>query len=89
MTDLLLANATLLDPSSGTEKPGAILVRDGAIADIAQGAAPGAPGGAKRIDCAGRVLAPGLIDLRAFVGEPGAEHRETLASASAAAAAGG
>ncbi|MET0367109.1 MAG: dihydroorotase, partial [Methylobacterium sp.] len=34
-------------------------------------------------------LAPGLIDLRAFVGEPGAEHRETLASASAAAAAGG
>ena len=89
MTDLLLANATLLDPSSGTEKPGAILVRDGVIADIAQGAAPGAPAGAERIDCAGRVLAPGLIDLRAFVGEPGAEHRETLASASAAAAAGG
>ncbi|MFC6790169.1 dihydroorotase [Methylobacterium komagatae] len=89
MTDLLLANATLLDPSCGTEKPGAILVRDGVIADIAQGAAPGAPAGAKRIDCAGRVLAPGLIDLRAFVGEPGAEHRETLASASAAAAAGG
>ncbi len=89
MTDLLLANATLLDPSGGAERPGAIFVRDGVIADIAEGAAPGAPAGAKRIDCAGRVLAPGLIDLRAFVGEPGAEHRETLASASAAAAAGG
>ncbi len=89
MTDLLLANATLLDPSGGTETPGAILVRDGLIADLAAGAAPGAPAGAKRIDCSGRVLAPGLIDLRAFVGEPGAEHRETLASASAAAAAGG
>ncbi|MCJ2013009.1 dihydroorotase [Methylobacterium sp. J-076] len=89
MTDLLLANATLLDPSSGAERPGAILVRDGLIAGIAEGAAPGAPAGATRIDCAGHVLAPGLIDLRAFVGEPGAEHRETLASASAAAAAGG
>lgn len=89
MTDLLLANATLIDPSSGAEKRGAVLVRDGMIADIADGAAPGIPAGAKRIDCAGRVLAPGLIDLRAFVGEPGAEHRETLASASAAAAAGG
>lgn len=89
MTDILLANATLLDPSSGAERPGAILVRDGLIADIVEGAAPGTPSGAKRIDCAGRVLAPGLIDLRAFVGEPGAEHRETLASASAAAAAGG
>ncbi len=89
MTDLLLADATLLDPVSGTETPGAVLVRDGRIADIAKGAAPGTPLGARRIDCAGRVLAPGLIDLRAFVGEPGAEHRETLASASAAAAAGG
>ncbi len=89
MTDLLLSNATLIDPSSGAERPGAVLVRDGTIADIAAGAAPGAPTGARRIDCAGRVLSPGLIDLRAFVGEPGAEHRETLASASAAAAAGG
>ncbi|MDF2601752.1 MAG: Dihydroorotase, multifunctional complex type, partial [Methylobacterium brachiatum] len=49
----------------------------------------GAPADAARIDCRGRILTPGLIDMRAFVGEPGAEHRETLASASAAAAAGG
>ena len=89
MTDLLLANATLLDPASDTQTPGAVLVRDGLIADVARGAAPGTPAGARRIDCLGRVLSPGLIDMRAFVGEPGAEHRETLASASAAAAAGG
>ncbi len=89
MTALLLANARLLDPATGRESPGAVLVRDGRIADVAQGAAPGAPEGARTIDCDGLVLAPGLIDLRAFVGEPGAEHRETLASASAAAAAGG
>src|SRR5260370_19360442 len=41
------------------------------------------------VDCEGDVVSPGLIDMRAFVGEPGAEHRETIASASAAAAAGG
>ncbi len=41
------------------------------------------------IACGGDCVAPGLIDMRAFVGEPGAEHRETIATASAAAAAGG
>ena len=89
MSSYLLTNANLLDPATGRETTGAVLVRDGRIADIAAGAAPGAPDGAKRVDCTGRVLTPGLIDMRAFVGEPGAEHRETLASASAAAAAGG
>ncbi|MCY1642986.1 dihydroorotase [Methylorubrum sp. SL192] len=89
MSALVLSNAHLLDPASGREGPGAVLVRDGRIADIAWGAAPDAPEDCKTIDCGGLTLAPGLIDLRAFVGEPGAEHRETLASASAAAAAGG
>ncbi|MCJ2143004.1 dihydroorotase [Methylobacterium sp. E-066] len=89
MSSTLLTNATLLDPATGRETRGAVLVRDGRIADIAEGTAPGAPAEAARIDCRGRVLTPGLIDMRAFVGEPGAEHRETLASASAAAAAGG
>ncbi|CAO4176205.1 dihydroorotase [Methylorubrum extorquens] len=89
MSALVLSNAHLLDPASGREGPGAVLVRDGRIADIAWGAAPDAPENCKTIDCGGLTLAPGLIDLRAFVGEPGAEHRETLASASAAAAAGG
>ena len=89
MSDLVLAGAVLLDPATGRQTPGAVLVRDGRIADIVPGAAPGTPDQSRSIDCAGRVLAPGLIDMRAFVGEPGAEHRETLASASAAAAAGG
>ncbi|WP_375465103.1 dihydroorotase [uncultured Methylobacterium sp.] len=86
---LLLANASLLDPATGRDGLGHVLIRDGRISDIAWGAAPGAPESVQTIDCAGHILAPGLIDLRAFVGEPGAEHRETLASASAAAAAGG
>lgn len=89
MTALFLKNAHLLDPASGSEGPGSLLVRHGHIADIAWGASSDAPENSQIIDCAGLTLAPGLIDLRAFVGEPGAEHRETLASASAAAAAGG
>ncbi|HEX8167470.1 MAG TPA: dihydroorotase [Beijerinckiaceae bacterium] len=86
---ILLAGARLVDPTSGREGQGAVLVRDGIVADVAWGAAPAAPEGATVIDCGGHVLSPGLVDMRAFTGEPGAEHRETLKSASEAAAAGG
>lgn len=89
MTTLLLTNAHLIDPATGREGPGAVLVRDGTIADIHWGKPAALPDGAEVIECGGQVLTAGLVDLRAFVGEPGAEHRETLASASAAAAAGG
>jgi dihydroorotase len=85
----LLANPRLVDPASGRDERGSVLIRDGAIADIAWGSTPAGPEGATVIDCAGLVLAPGLVDMRAFTGEPGAEHRETLKSASEAAAAGG
>ena len=83
----LFTNARLLDPASGLDAPGALLVRDGVIAD--HGANLGAPEGATVVDAGGACLAPGLIDLRAALGEPGMEHRETIASAALAAAAGG
>ncbi|MDB5590982.1 dihydroorotase [Enterovirga sp.] len=86
---LLFTGALLVDPASGRSGPGAVLVRDGTIADVAWGHVPAAPEGAETISCGGHVLAPGLVDMRAFVGEPGAEHRETLKSAGEAAAAGG
>jgi dihydroorotase len=79
----------LVDPATGSDGAGSLLVQDGVIADIAWGTAPEGPEGAEIVDCAGHVLAPGLVDMRAFVGEPGAEHRETLKTASEAAAAGG
>ncbi|AWN54275.1 dihydroorotase [Methylobacterium sp. 17Sr1-1] len=88
-TLLLLTNAHLIDPATGREGPGAVLVRDDRIADVHWGTPASVPEGAEVIECGGQVLTAGLVDLRAFVGEPGAEHRETLASASAAAAAGG
>ena len=87
---ILLANARIVDPSRDLDIPGDLLIVDGVIRDAQRGIrASGVPEGTEVVDCAGRLVAPGLVDLRAFVGEPGAEHRETLASASQAAAAGG
>ena len=83
-------NARLIDPASDLDDTGALLVEGGVIAAIAAGESePAVPEGARVIDCAGRILAPGLIDMRVFAGEPGFEHRETLAGASRAASAGG
>jgi dihydroorotase len=87
---ILLANARLIDPSRDLDTPGDVLIADGLIRDARRGiGAAGVPEGTDVIDCAGKIVAPGLIDMRAFVGEPGASHRETFASASQAAAAGG
>src|SRR5215471_12460241 len=87
---ILLANARIIDPSRDLDFPGDLLIADGVVREAKRGIhASGVPEGAEIIDCRGKVVAPGLIDMRAFVGEPGAGHRETLASASHAAAAGG
>lgn len=87
---LLLANARIIDPSRDLDTIGDVLIVDGLIREAKRGiGAAGVPEGTTVIDCRDKVVAPGLIDMRAFVGEPGAGHRETFASASLAAAAGG
>ena len=87
---LLFFNARLIDPASGLDTLGGLLVRDEQIVELGPGVTSATqPDGARVIDCHGAVLAPGLIDMLTFVGEPGAEHRENIASASLAAAAGG
>jgi dihydroorotase len=87
---ILLANARILDPSRDLEIDGDLLIADGVIREAKRGiGAAGVPEATEVIDCKGKVVAPGLIDMRAFIGEPGAEYRETIASASQAAAAGG
>ena len=73
--------------ADGVDLHGDLLIRDGAIADF--GASLGRPDGAVVIDEAGAVLCPGLVDIRVALGEPGFEYRETIASACAAASAGG
>jgi dihydroorotase len=83
-------NARLLDPASGLDAPGALLVENERVADLGPGLfASGVPGGIAAIDCRGHYLAPGLVDIRVNVREPGEEHKETFETASAAAAAGG
>ena len=87
---ILLANARIVDPSRDLDFSGDLLLAEGVVREGKRGiGAAGVPEGTEVVDCRGRIVAPGLIDMRAFVGEPGAEHRETLASASQAAAAGG
>jgi dihydroorotase len=87
---ILLTNARIIDPSRDLDMQGDLLIADGVIRDAKRGiGAAGVPEGTEVVDCRGKVAAPGLIDMRAFVGEPGAEYRETFASASQAAAAGG
>ncbi|MGI9481781.1 MAG: dihydroorotase [Hyphomicrobiales bacterium] len=77
------SNARIFDPASGLDITGGIEVENGTISAIGKDVAEGA------IDCKGTLLLPGLIDMRVFAGEPGYEYRETLATASQAAAAGG
>jgi dihydroorotase len=87
---LAFRNARLIDPATGLDTRGGLLVENGKIADVGAKLFNTAdPHDPEVIDCKGLVLAPGLIDMRVFTGEPGSEHRETLASASEAAAAGG
>jgi dihydroorotase len=87
---ILLANARIVDPSRDLDIVGDVLIAEGVIREAKKGiGAAGVPEGTEVIDCRGRLIAPGLIDMRAFIGEPGEANRETLASASQAAAAGG
>jgi dihydroorotase len=83
-------NARLVDPASGYDGPGAVIVTEGVIADIAHAPDFGRLSADIEVfDAGGALLIPGLIDIRVKTGEPGAEPKETLKSAALAAAAGG
>lgn len=88
---LVLKNVRIVDPSRKLDEVGTIIVGDDGLIVTAGADAQnqGAPEGAEIRDARGLTAVPGLVDARVFVGEPGSEHRETIASASRAAAAGG
>src|SRR5262249_50510378 len=76
--------------SRGLDEIGTVIVHGKSIVAAGKDALnQGAPEGADIVDCTGKAVLPGLVDARVFIGEPGAEHRETIASASNAASAGG
>jgi dihydroorotase len=83
MTTITFTNARLIDPEAGTDQLGSLTVEDGAITgrDLA-------PTG-EIVDCGGKCLAPGIVDIGVKVGEPGERHKESFRTAGAAAAAGG
>jgi len=91
VTSTVLKNLRIIDPSRNLDEIGTIIIGDdGRIVAAGKDAQnQGAPEGATVKDCKGLVATPGLIDARVYVGEPGAEHTETIESASRAAAAGG
>ena len=78
-------NARLIDPEAGQEKLGSLTVEGGWITAL-DGPCPD---GAETVDCGGKCLAPGIVDLGVQVGEPGAQHKESLRTAGLAAARGG
>jgi dihydroorotase len=83
-------NARLMDPASGLDVKGALLTDGEMIADFgAQLFADGLPEGIATVDCQGYCLAPGLVDMRAQLREPGDENKGTLASDGRSATAGG
>ncbi len=87
MTTTLFTNARLIDPGSGTDAPGWLLIEDGLIRE--KGAGARTPEAERHVDCAGQCLAPGIVDIGVKVCEPGERHKESYRSAGLAAAAGG
>lgn len=84
---VLFRNARRIDPVAGTDTLGDLLVLAGVVADV--GDRLEAPDGTRVIDAAGKVLAPGLVDMRVHAREPGEEHKESIAAMSRVAVAGG
>ena len=82
-----ITNTRLFDPASNLDEIGNILFNEEGI--IACGKDIPLPQDVTTIDGTGLVTTPGLVDMQVFIGEPGGEYRETLATASQAAAAGG
>jgi dihydroorotase len=93
MSELLIFGGRVVDPASGVDALRDVLLRDGRVAAVEL---PGAFDGLRntlpnelQIDATGCIVAPGLIDVHVHLREPGQTHKETIATGTAAAAAGG
>jgi dihydroorotase len=86
----LYINARLIDPSMGRDEMGGILCDGEVISEIGAHLNDEIPqANSKIVNCKGHCLVPGLVDMRAHLGEPGEEHKETLETAGRSAVAGG
>jgi dihydroorotase len=89
MNALVIRNGHLLDPAAGVDGAKDILLKDGRVAEIAGPGKLKLANGAEVLDATGLTIAPGLIDIHVHLREPGQGYKETIASGTAAAAAGG
>ncbi len=86
MTELLIRNGTIIDPSQSLEAKRDLLIRNGRVAEIAESISTNE---AEVFDASGLIVAPGFIDLHVHLREPGFEYKETIESGAGAAVAGG
>src|SRR5690348_7604774 len=89
MSDILILHGRVVDPASGVDAERDLLLRNGRIAAVE---APGMLKGietSQTIDADGMIVAPGLVDVHVHLREPGQTYKETIATGTAAAAAGG
>jgi len=89
MTSLAICGGRLVDPAAGIDELKDILLIDGRVAEIAGPGKLKGKNGAQVLDAKGLVVAPGLIDIHVHLREPGQAYKETIATGTAAAAAGG
>lgn len=82
-----LTNARIIDPASGFDKKGTVLIENGKIKDFGENI--NVPQNFEIIDCKGKVLAPGLLDIQVHFRTPGQEHKEDIITGTKSAAAGG
>ncbi|HSH93465.1 MAG TPA: dihydroorotase, partial [Roseimicrobium sp.] len=89
MNSLLLANGRVIDPANRRDETGDVLITDGRIAAVGRIDPKTIPAGTERIDVAGQVICPGLVDSHVHLREPGQSAKETIATGTKAAAQGG
>ena len=85
--NLLIKNGRVVDPAGGIDAGHDVWIADGRIHKV--GRALKAPAGIETVDATGKVVCPGFIDMHVHLREPGFEYKETIASGTRAAAAGG
>jgi dihydroorotase len=89
MKSILIKNAHIINPANRLDQPGSILIKNGKISRISKGSEDNNAEECDVIDAKGSIIAPGFVDLHCHLREPGFEDKETIASGTAAAAAGG
>ena len=85
---LLIANGHVIDPANGINAGKNLFIEDGRVAALLD-YGDGVPEGAEVFEASGLIVAPGFIDMHVHLREPGQEYKETIASGTAAAIAGG